>query len=169
MTFWGEKKAQAQSAPIANPRAVHTPRHLPTMDFQEYAYLKAAAEASASVSASTRPRSGLGSGSAVVQNFDFNGNDRFGSADQGFIFTPPDVNTAMGLGRVTELSECVSRLNPGRQISVVLKKDQCVAFQAADYFSYAERMRQLAHEDNQGSHPRGSRLALYRKRTQAFP
>jgi hypothetical protein len=40
--------------------------------------------------------------------------------------------------RVTELSESVPRLNPGRQISViVLKKDQCVAFQAADYLSYA--------------------------------
>lgn len=104
VTFLGEKKAQAQSAPIANPRAVHTPRHLPTMDFQEYAYLKAAAEASASVSASTRPRSDLGSGSAVVQNFDFNGNDRLGSADQGFIFTPPDVNTAMGLGQIVEVT-----------------------------------------------------------------
>jgi hypothetical protein len=40
--------------------------------------------------------------------------------------------------RVTKLSESVSRLNPGRQIAIsILKKDQSVAFQAADYLSYA--------------------------------
>lgn len=40
--------------------------------------------------------------------------------------------------RVTELSESVPRLNPGRKIWIsILKKDQSVAFQAADYLSYA--------------------------------
>ena len=49
--------------------------------------------------------------------------------------------------RVNELSESVGRLNAGRHISVsLLKKDQSVAFQAADYLSYAvAQLREKPH------------------------
>lgn len=49
--------------------------------------------------------------------------------------------------RVSELSESVLRLNPGREISVsILKRDDSPAFQAADYLSYAiSHLREKRH------------------------
>ncbi|HKW61295.1 MAG TPA: DUF3800 domain-containing protein [Candidatus Acidoferrum sp.] len=49
--------------------------------------------------------------------------------------------------RVEELSESVPRLNPGRLLSIsTLKKEHCVAFQAADYLSYAtSQLREKPH------------------------
>jgi len=77
--------------------------HWPTMDFGEYANLKAAADAAAA----SLPKLGspLGPASTSTLNVNFPGLDRFGSADQGFIFTPPDVNSAAGiLGQIVEVT-----------------------------------------------------------------
>jgi len=103
MTFLGERGTLAASAPVQAPRGAFVKPHLPTMDFDEYAYLKAAANASISTSAA-RLGSALESGSTSILNFSFLGKDRLGSADQGFIYAPPDVNTAMGLGQIVEVT-----------------------------------------------------------------
>jgi hypothetical protein len=78
---------------------------LPTMDAATYATLKSQAAAVASVS---KPVGGLvPSGRRTTPetlNISFPGLDRFGSADQGFIYTPPDVNIASGRGQVMEVT-----------------------------------------------------------------
>src|SRR6266850_204221 len=69
-------------------------------------------------------------------------------------YLPPDESAAIYFEeqsvykwRVTELSESVFRLNPSRLLSIAtLKKDQCIAFQVADYLSYAvSQLRERPH------------------------
>src|SRR6266851_2317634 len=79
---------------------------LPTMDAADYANLKAQA---AAASAGVKPGRALLAPSRrgvrpQTLNLSFAGLDRLGSADQGFIYTPPDVNTAAGQGQVMEVT-----------------------------------------------------------------
>ena len=71
---------------------------LPTMDAATYAALKAQA---AAAPAGVKPGGGLTLSRALTPetlNKQFAGLDRPGSADQGFVYTPPDVNSASGRG-----------------------------------------------------------------------
>lgn len=106
VTFRGAQTAAPVPLAAQPPTQQIVKRHLPTMDFYEYGQLKAAADASVSTFAA-KPLSGAGAGAAStsILNFDFAGSDRFSSADSGFIFTPPDVNSAAGdLGQIAEVT-----------------------------------------------------------------
>lgn len=103
-TFVGQMTAPAKSVAVESPRQQSVKPFLPTMDFGEYMNLKAAANASAATATLSNRGAAPGSDSAVVLNFDFNGTDRFGSADQGFIYTPPDINSAAGQGQIVEVT-----------------------------------------------------------------
>jgi hypothetical protein len=76
----------------------------PTMDPATYGALKRQA---AAASLGGKP-GGLAPSRRGVRpetlNLSFAGLDRPGSADQGFIYTPPDVNTAAGQGQVMEVT-----------------------------------------------------------------
>jgi hypothetical protein len=77
----------------------------PTMNAATYAALKSRA---ASASQGIKPGRGLAPSRRGARpetlNLSFAGLDRFGSADQGFIYTPPDVNTAAGQGQIMEVT-----------------------------------------------------------------
>lgn len=106
VTFLGKQTAAAVPLMAQSPTQQIVKRHLPTMDFYEYAQLKATADASVSTFAA-KPFSSAGAGAAStsILNFDFEGSNRFSSADSGFIFTPPDVNVAAGdLGQIAEVT-----------------------------------------------------------------
>jgi hypothetical protein len=80
-------------------------RFFPTMDAATYATLKSQAASAASVS---KPGGGLAPfrrGTTLkTLNISFPGLDRPGSADQGFIYTPPDVNIASGQSQIMEVT-----------------------------------------------------------------
>jgi hypothetical protein len=77
----------------------------PTLDPTTYGALKGRA---AAASRGIKPGGGLApsrrGATPKTLNLSFAGLDRFGSADQGFIYTPPDVNTAVGQGQVIEVT-----------------------------------------------------------------
>ena len=77
---------------------------LPTMDAATYAGLK---DQGALMPSGIKPGAGLASSvrpRRQTVNIGFAGIDRFGAADQEFIYTPPDVNTASGQGQIVEVT-----------------------------------------------------------------
>lgn len=91
--------------PNNNPTGERTTPFLPTMDAGTYAAFKNQAGAMPS---GTKPGAGLGASlsqpSRNTVNLGFTGVDRFGAADQGFVYTPPDINTASGQGQIVEVT-----------------------------------------------------------------
>src|SRR6266851_1612743 len=99
--FLGAKK-HPKFTPSEAPTRSYVKPHLPTMDANTYDALKAQAAAENPTSSPFRSQ-----GMAVqprTLNITFPGLDRFGSSDQGFVFTPPDVNSAVGLGQIVEVT-----------------------------------------------------------------
>jgi hypothetical protein len=90
------------SGPAVNSRVIPV---LPTMDAATYGALKSQAASAPLGAKAGRGLAPLRQGVRPESlNLSFPGLDRFGSADQGFIYTPPDVNIAAGQSQVMEVT-----------------------------------------------------------------
>jgi hypothetical protein len=90
--------------PSDNPTGSRVKPFMSTIDPASYKALKDLAAASPF---GIKPSAGVASSSGprpLTLGVSFAGTDRLGAADQGFVYTPPDVNTASGNGQIVEVT-----------------------------------------------------------------